>query len=75
MSKDMAVAKERGDRGCPRDDQIGKVFAVLPQGLLKCLACGEIFTRTTAPEHSEVDCYPSLELLLLEPSQGGNDVA
>jgi len=75
MPKDVAAANTRCDRGCPRDDRIGKVFAVLPQGLLKCLACGEIFTRTTAPEHSEVNCYPILEFLLLEPPQGGNDVA
>jgi hypothetical protein len=73
MPKDMAVAKARGDRGCPRDDQIGKVFAVLPQGLLRCLLCEEIFSRSTAAEHAEVDCYQGLELWLLESSQGGND--
>jgi len=69
MPRDMAAAKTKCDRGCP-DDQIGKVFAVLAHGLLRCLACGEIFTRTTAPEHSEVDCYPRVELWLLKPSEG-----
>jgi len=38
-------------------DQIGKVFLVCSYGLLECLVCGELFTRCTAPEHSEVDCY------------------
>ena len=69
-----ANEKTQRDAGSMRTDQIGKAFAVLPHGLLKCLLCGEIFTRTTAPEHSEVDCYPSVELLLVEP-KGGNDVA
>jgi len=55
------------------DDQIGKVFAVLSHGLLRCLVCGEIFSRTTAAEHAEVDCYPSIEFCLLEP-QGGKNV-
>ena len=57
-----------------RDDQIGKVFLVRRHGLLECLVCGEVFTRSTAPEHSEVNCYPSLEFCLLDPAQGGNDV-
>ena len=34
-------------------DQIGKVFAVRSCGLLECLVCGELFTRSTAPEHAE----------------------
>ena len=55
-----------------RDDQIGKVFAVRHHGLLECLICGELFTRDTAPEHAEVDCYPYIDFCLLEPSQGGN---
>jgi len=48
-------------------DQIGKVFAVRRHGLLECLVCGELFTRTTAPEHAEVDCRPAVEFCLLEP--------
>ena len=72
MPKDMAVAKRRCDRGCP-NDQIGKPFAVLPEGILECLVCGQRFTRKTAPEHAEVNCYPCFELLLVEP-KGGSDV-
>jgi len=30
-------------------------------------------TRSTAPEHAEVDCYPFLERSLVEPSEGGED--
>jgi hypothetical protein len=48
-------------------DQIGKVFAVRRHGLLECLVCGELFTRTTAPEHAEADCRPAVEFCLLEP--------
>jgi hypothetical protein len=48
-------------------DQIGKVFAVRSRGLLECLVCGELFTRSTAPEHAEVDCRPAVEFCLLEP--------
>ena len=54
------------------DDQIGKVFAVHRGGLLECLACGELFTRSTAAEHSDVDCYPSIEFSLLQPEGGKN---
>jgi len=54
-------------------DQIGKVFAVRRRGLLECLVCGELFTRTTAPEHAEEDCYPAVEFCLLEP-RGGKHV-
>jgi len=57
-----------------RDDQIGKVFVVHCHGFLECLVCGELFTRTTAPAHAEVDCYPSIEFCLLEPAQGGKNV-
>lgn len=53
--------------GDSQPDQIGKVFAVRRGGLLECLVCGELFTRSTAPEHAEVDCYPSVEFCLLEP--------
>ena len=49
-------------------DQIGKVFAARRGGLLECLVCGEMFTRETAREHAEVDCYPFVEFCLLEPS-------
>lgn len=55
-------------------DQIGKVFAVRRHGLLECLVCGELFTRTTAPAHAEVNCYPDVEFCLLEPTQGGKHV-
>lgn len=48
-------------------DQIGKVFAVRSRGLLECLVCGELFTRSTAPDHAEVDCRPAVEFCLLEP--------
>jgi hypothetical protein len=59
-----------GDRGVyesvgTHDDQIGKVFVVRSHGLRQCLVCGEFFTRSTAPEHATVDCYPSLDLLPL----------
>ena len=54
-------------------DQIGKVFAVRPYGVRECLVCGELFTRSSAPEHAEVDCYPSIEFCLLEPAQGGKN--
>jgi hypothetical protein len=67
-----ADEKTQRDAGSIPTDQIGKVFAVLSQGLLECLICGEIFTRQTAAEHAEVDCYPSIEFCLLESSQGGN---
>ncbi len=50
--------------GDSQRDQIGKVFAVRSRGLLECLVCGELFTRSTAPEHAEVDCF-RLELCLL----------
>lgn len=53
--------------GDSQRDQIGKVFAVRRGGLLECLVCGELFTRSTAPEHAEEDCHPLLEFCLLEP--------
>jgi len=52
-------------------DVIGKVFLVRSDGLLECMVCGELFTRTTAPAHAEVNCYPAVEFCLLEPTQGG----
>jgi hypothetical protein len=51
-------------------DQIGKVFVVRSHGLRECLVCGELFTRTTAPAHAEVTCYPAVECCLLEPDGG-----
>jgi len=39
-------------------DQIGKVFVVRSHGLRQCLVCGELFTRTTARAHADVNCYP-----------------
>jgi hypothetical protein len=55
-------------------DQIGKVFLVRCHGLLECMVCGELFTRSTAPAHAEVNCYPAVEFCLLEPAQGGENV-
>jgi len=69
-----ANEKTQRDAGSMRTDQIGKAFAVLPEGILECLVCGQRFTRKTAPEHAEVNCYPCFELLLLEPPQGEEDV-
>jgi hypothetical protein len=39
-------------------DQIGKVFVVRSHGLRQCLVCGELFSRTKAHAHAEVNCYP-----------------
>jgi hypothetical protein len=61
MSKNMAVANPIGDRGCPRDDQIGKVFLAVGRGVRKCLVCEQHFTRQAASEHATVDCYPRFE--------------
>ena len=55
-------------------DVIGKMFLVRHQGLRECLVCGELFTRQTAPDHAEVNCYPAVEFCLLEPSRGGKHV-
>ena len=41
-----------------RDDQIGKPFLVLGQGIRKCLVCEQLFTRREAPGHATVACYP-----------------
>lgn len=38
-------------------DVIGKPFIVRPHGLRECMVCGELFTRTCAPAHAEVNCY------------------
>jgi len=43
-------------------DQIGKVFLVRRHGLRECLVCGELFTRTTARAHGEVNCYPDFNI-------------
>ena len=51
-------------------DVIGKVFVVCSHGLRQCLVCGELFTRSLAHAHTEVNCYPAR---LLEP-KGGEDV-
>lgn len=70
----IADEKTQRDAGSIHTDQIGKVFLVRPHGLLECMVCGELFTRTTAPAHSEVNCYPDVEFCLLEPTQGGKHV-
>jgi hypothetical protein len=56
-----------------RPDVIGKVFLVRHHGLRECLVCGELFTRCTAPAHAEANCYPAVEICLLEP-EGGKHV-
>lgn len=44
-------------------DVIGKVFVVRRHGLRQCLVCGELFTRTTAHAHAEVNCSPGYGVL------------
>ena len=56
-------------------DQIGKVFFAVGRDARQCLVCGELFTQVAAADHAEVDCYPFLELSVVYPSKGGNDVA
>jgi hypothetical protein len=46
------------DVGSVNADQIGKVFLVRRHRLRQCLVCGELFTRTTARAHADVNCYP-----------------
>jgi len=55
-----------------RHDVIGKVFLVRHHSLRECLVCGELFTQQTAPDHAEVNCYPSVEFCQLEPRGGKN---
>lgn len=43
-------------------DQIGKVFVVRCHRLRECLVCGELFTRTTAHAHADVNCYPNFNI-------------
>ena len=50
-------------------DQIGKVFVVRSHGLRECLVCGHLFTRCTAPAHAETNCYPTVELCLLDQKE------
>ena len=61
------------DVGSASADMIGKVFAVCSRGLRECLVCGELFTRTTARAHAEANCYPLVELCLME-REGGKHV-
>lgn len=51
-------------------DVIGKVFVARSHGLRQCLVCGELFTRTTARAHAEVNCYPAVEFCF---NIGGNN--
>jgi len=51
--------------GTRNTDQIGKCFVVLSHGLRECLVCRELFTRTTARAHSDVNCYTDF-------NRGGN---
>ncbi len=44
-------------------DVIGKVFLVRPHGLLECMVCGELFTRTAAPAHADVELLPGCGVL------------
>ena len=53
-----------------KPDVIGKAFVVRAHGLLECIVCGELFSRSTAPKHAEVNCYPAVEFCLLEPTGG-----
>jgi hypothetical protein len=57
------------------EPQVIKAFAALPVGLMQCLGCGEIFAQETAPDHAEVDCYPSIEFCLLDSSAAGTSNA
>ncbi len=50
-------------------DVTGKVFVVRCHGLLECLVCGEVFTRSTAPAHAQANCCLPVEVCLLEPTQ------
>lgn len=59
-------------RAAVAHDQIGKIFLVRSHGLLECMVCGELFTRTAAPAHADVNCYPTVEFCLLEPDGGKN---
>ncbi len=70
-----ADEKAQRDAGSARDDRIGKAFVVVGRNVRRCLVCEELFTRRTASEHAEVDCYPLLELSVVYPSKGGKDVA
>jgi len=42
------------------DDQIGKVFLVVGNGVRKCMVCEQLFTQRAACQHAAVDCYPYL---------------
>jgi hypothetical protein len=64
--------RTKRDVGSINADQIGKVFVVRSHGLRECLVCGEVFTRSTAPAHAEINCYPVVKFCLLKP-EGGND--
>ena len=56
----MESSPQRGEVSSAKGntDQIGKVFVVRSHGLRQCLVCGELFTRTTARAHADVNCYP-----------------
>jgi hypothetical protein len=68
------VEEQMSSAKANRPDVIGKVFLVRRHGLRECLVCGELFTRQTAPDHAEVNCYPAVEFCLLEPDGGGKHV-
>ena len=55
------MSTKNGSRALNGNDQIGKLFVVRSHGLRECLVCGELFTRSTAPAHAEVNCYPAVE--------------
>jgi hypothetical protein len=55
-----ADEKTQRDAGSIRNDQIGKVFIVVGQGVRKCLVCEQFFTRRAAREHSTVLCTPGI---------------
>jgi len=62
------MSSQKGDS----PDVIGKVFFAVGRDVRQCLVCGELFTRTAAAKHAEVDCYPFLELSVVYPSTRGN---
>jgi hypothetical protein len=57
-----ADEKTQRDTGCPRTDQVGKVFMVVGRRVRKCLVCEELFTRRTASEHATVPCMPEIRM-------------
>jgi hypothetical protein len=68
------VEEQMSSANANRPDVIGKVFFAVGRDVRQCLVCGELFTRSAAAKHAEVDCNPFLELSVVYPSTGGKDV-